>query len=216
LFGNYCQACQQHLQHSLLLRVKRCRIQSKKDSNNCHWYILFNQFATRLSVHASIYKIPAVNQTLVHPTFTVNQTHFLSKPPTAPLNVSATAPQNISTTGLMHISCINPSSDTDSRSLLESGVSQGNNWSFKKKNPRWQFTTDRQMMRTEKIINYSTFSSFIYHQDKCAAINEWGYIETAKILRRHIKIIIISCSFNTQTFGCEPVSRIKKAKNFGF
>jgi len=88
---------------------------------------LSNQSATRLSVYPSIYNIPTVNQTLVHPTFTVNQTHFLSNSPTTPLNASVAAPQNISTTGLVRTPSINLSSATDSRSFLESSVSQGKN-----------------------------------------------------------------------------------------
>jgi len=88
---------------------------------------LSNQSASRLSVYPSIHNILTVNQTLAHPTFTVNQTHFLSNSPTAPLNVSATTLQNIATTGLVHTPSINPSNATDSRSLLESSVSQGKN-----------------------------------------------------------------------------------------
>ena len=120
---------------------------------------LSNPSATRLSVYPSTYNIATVNQTLVHPTFTVNQTHFLSNSPTASLNVSATALQNIATTGLVQTPSINPSNASDS--LLESSVSQGKNcsWPFEEKNPRWQFTTGKQMMRIKNILNYSFLSS---------------------------------------------------------
>ena len=91
---------------------------------------LSNQSVTRLSVHPSIYNSQTVNQTLVHPTFTVNQTRYLSNSSTAPLNVSATALQNISTTDLVYTPSIHPSSTTGSRLLLESSVNQGKNWTF--------------------------------------------------------------------------------------
>ena len=87
---------------------------------------LSNQSATRLSVHPSIYNIQTVN----HPTFTVNQTRYLSNSSTAPLNVSATALQSISTTDLVYTPSIHPSSTTGSRLLLESSVNQGKNWTF--------------------------------------------------------------------------------------
>lgn len=88
---------------------------------------LSNQSVTRLSVHPSIYNIQTVNQTLVHPTFAVNETRYLSNSTTAPLNVSATALQNTSTTGLVYTPSIHPSSATGSRLLLESSVNQGKN-----------------------------------------------------------------------------------------